>query len=192
MNEEAELILKKLKIVSESEEPGAYICDKEHSKILLKEIERLNNTTTELEKILEEERKKDRPRDDYNYGVGNTLDYIWYKLQELKGDNSNNRTREQVIANEDRLIEEINKQAKVIQWYEKENRHNQEIIIKDSKELERLRKTVAFLTDEYNKKKAARNYVIANAELFDDFICTGNNFEMSDLLEIFDIGDKKC
>ena len=95
MNEEVELILKKLKIVSESEEPGAYICDKEHSKILLEEIER-------------------------------------------------------------------------------------------------LRKTVDFLTDEYNKKKAARNYVIANAELFDDFICTGNNFEMSDLLEIFDIGDKKC
>ena len=59
-------------------------------------------------------------------------------------------------------------------------------------EIERLRKTVDFLTDEYNKKKAARNYVIANAELFDDFICTGNNFEMSDLLEIFDIGDKKC
>ena len=34
--------------------------------------------------------------------------------------------------------EEINKQAKVIQWYEKENRHNQEIIIKDIKEIERL------------------------------------------------------
>lgn len=41
-----------------------------------------------------------------------------------------NRTREQVIANEDRLIEEIDKQAKVIQWYEKENRHNQEILDK--------------------------------------------------------------
>lgn len=51
-----------------------------------KEIERLNNVINELEKILEEERKKDRPRDDYNYGVGNTLDYIWYKLQELKGE----------------------------------------------------------------------------------------------------------
>lgn len=50
------------------------------------EIERLNNITNELEKILEEERKKDRPRDDYNYGVGNTLDYIWYKLQEIKGE----------------------------------------------------------------------------------------------------------
>ena len=95
MNEEIELILKKLKIVSEAEEPGAYICDKEHSKILLKEIER-------------------------------------------------------------------------------------------------LRKLADFLTDEYNKKKAARNYVIANAELFDDFICTGDNFEIADLLEIFDTGDKKC
>lgn len=102
-----------------------------------------------------------------------------------------NRTREQVIANEDRLIEEINKQAKVIQWYEKENRHNQEIIIKDVKEIEELKKLVAFLTDEYNKKKAARNYVIAHAELFDDLVC-GHNFEITELLEIFDIGDKKC
>lgn len=49
-----------------------------------------------------------------------------------------NRTREQIIANEDRLIEEIDKQAKVIQWYEKENSHNQEIIIKDIKEIEKL------------------------------------------------------
>ena len=89
MNDEVKLILKKLKIVSETEEPGAYICDKEHSKILLEEVERLNNVVTELEKILEEERKKDRPRDDYNYGVGNTLDYIWYRLQELKGNNGN-------------------------------------------------------------------------------------------------------
>ena len=29
-----------------------------------------------------------------------------------------------------RLEEEVNKQAKIIQWYEKENRHNQEIIDK--------------------------------------------------------------
>lgn len=38
--------------------------------------------------------------------------------------------------------EEINKQAKVIQWYEKENRHNQEIIIKDIKEIERLKNII--------------------------------------------------
>ena len=53
---------------------------------LEQETERLNNIINELEKTLEEEREKDRPRDDYNYGVGNTLDYIWYKLQELKGE----------------------------------------------------------------------------------------------------------
>ena len=29
-----------------------------------------------------------------------------------------------------RLEEEVNKQAEIIQWYEKENRHNQEIIDK--------------------------------------------------------------
>lgn len=66
-----------------------------------------------------------------------------------------NRTREQVIANEDRLIEEVDKQAKVIQWYEKENRHNQEIIIKDSKELYKLHSIIKELdnyieSDEFN------------------------------------------
>ena len=39
-------------------------------------------------------------------------------------------------------MEKIDKQAKVIQWYEKENRHNQEIIIKDIKELEKLKEEV--------------------------------------------------
>lgn len=34
-----------------------------------------------------------------------------------------------------RLEEEVNKQAKIIQWYEKENRHNQEIIIDLSKRI---------------------------------------------------------
>lgn len=54
-----------------------------------------------------------------------------------------NETRERVISNEDRLMEEVNKQAKVIQWYEKENRHNQEIIIKDCKEIEELKRKIA-------------------------------------------------
>lgn len=35
-----------------------------------------------------------------------------------------------------RLEEEVNKQAKIIQWYEKENRHNQEIIIDLSKRID--------------------------------------------------------
>lgn len=34
-----------------------------------------------------------------------------------------------------RLEEEVNKQAKIIQWYEKENRNNQEIIIDLSKRI---------------------------------------------------------
>lgn len=34
-----------------------------------------------------------------------------------------------------RLEEEVNKQAKIIQWYEKENRHNQETIIDLSKRI---------------------------------------------------------
>ena len=45
----------------------------------------LNGVINKLESILYVERKTTRPSDDYNYGVGNTLDYIWYKLQELKG-----------------------------------------------------------------------------------------------------------
>ena len=53
-----------------------------------------------------------------------------------------NETRERIISNEDRLMEEVNKQAKVIQWYEKENRHNQEIIIKDCKEIEELKRKI--------------------------------------------------
>nr|DAN14413.1 MAG TPA: hypothetical protein [Bacteriophage sp.] len=35
-----------------------------------------------------------------------------------------------------RLEEEVNKQAKIIQWYEKENRHNQETIIDLSKRID--------------------------------------------------------
>lgn len=49
------------------------------------EVERLHYIIKELEKDLEKERKIDRPRDDYNYGLTNALDYAWYKLQELKG-----------------------------------------------------------------------------------------------------------
>lgn len=35
-----------------------------------------------------------------------------------------------------RLEEEVNKQAKIIQWYGKENRHNQETIIDLSKRID--------------------------------------------------------
>ena len=48
-----------------------------------------------------------------------------------------------------RLEEEVNKQAEIIQWYEKENRHNQEIIIDLSK---RIDKAI-----EYIKEKARNN-----------------------------------
>ena len=48
MNEEVKLILTKLKIVSEEKENGAYICDKEHSKLLLSYIEQLENRNKEL------------------------------------------------------------------------------------------------------------------------------------------------
>ncbi len=52
MNDEVKLILTKLKIVSEEKENGAYICDKEHSKLLLLYIEQLeNNRDKAIEEI---------------------------------------------------------------------------------------------------------------------------------------------
>ena len=58
-----------------------------------------------------------------------------------------------------RLEEEVNKQAKIIQWYEKENRHNQEIIIDLSK---RIDKAI-----EYIKEKARNNCWIDQCESCD-------------------------
>lgn len=46
---EVELILKKLKIVSEEKENGMYLCDKEHSKILLDYIQQKENTIKKIE-----------------------------------------------------------------------------------------------------------------------------------------------
>ena len=62
-----------------------YISKKYTDKDFKQEIERLNNIIKEFEEELEKERKIDRPRDDYNYGVSNTLDYMWYELQKIKG-----------------------------------------------------------------------------------------------------------
>ena len=62
-----------------------------------------------------------------------------------------------------RLEEEVNKQAKIIQWYEKENRHNQEIIIDLSK---RIDKAI-----EYIKEKARNN-------------CWIDQYESCDLIKI--------
>ena len=45
---EIELILTKLKIVSEEKENGMYLCDKEHSKILLDYIQQKENIINEL------------------------------------------------------------------------------------------------------------------------------------------------
>ena len=62
-----------------------------------------------------------------------------------------------------RLEEEVNKQAKIIQWYEKENRHNQESIIDLSK---RIDKAI-----EYIKEKARNN-------------CWIDQYESCDLIKI--------
>lgn len=41
-----------------------------------------------------------------------------------------------------RLEKEVNKQAEIIQWYEKENRHNQEIIIDLSKRIDKTTQAI--------------------------------------------------
>ena len=51
MNKEVKLILTKLKIVSETEERGMYLCDKEHSKILLDYITNLEQENKRLKEI---------------------------------------------------------------------------------------------------------------------------------------------
>ena len=54
MKDEVKLILKKIKIVSEVEENGAYICDKEHSKILLEYIEQLHSIIKEVREYIKQ------------------------------------------------------------------------------------------------------------------------------------------
>ena len=58
MNDEVKLILTKLKIVSEEKESGAYICDKEHSKLLLSYIEQLGNNRDKAIEICDFYNKK--------------------------------------------------------------------------------------------------------------------------------------
>lgn len=54
MNDEINLILTKLKLVSESEESCAYICDKEHSKILYDYITNLQETLKKKQQRIKE------------------------------------------------------------------------------------------------------------------------------------------
>ena len=73
------------------------------------------------------------------------------------------------------LNKKIDEQAKVIQWYEKENRHNQEIIIKDNEEIERLNSIIKEVRELINKEKFTMK----------------QKYEMrEELLEILDKGDK--
>ena len=57
MNDEIKLILKKLKIVSEEQEEGMYLCDKEHSKLLLDYItnlqQQLHQASLDIQELTE-------------------------------------------------------------------------------------------------------------------------------------------
>ena len=57
MDKEVELILKKLKIVSEEQERGLYLCDKEHSKLLLDYITNLQQENERIKKMNMHEHK---------------------------------------------------------------------------------------------------------------------------------------
>lgn len=56
---EIELILAKLKIVSEEKENGCYLCDKEHSKLLLNYINNLKKTPNKIKFYIEQSNIKD-------------------------------------------------------------------------------------------------------------------------------------
>ena len=62
-----------------------------------------------------------------------------------------------------RLAEEVNKQAKIIQWYEKENRHNQEIIIDLSKRIEKTTQAIDELLS-YDDFKDITNAIFGNVK----------------------------
>lgn len=62
-----------------------------------------------------------------------------------------------------RLEEEVNKQAEIIQWYEKENRHNQEIIIDLSKRIDKTTQAIDELLS-YDDFKDITNAIFGNVK----------------------------
>ena len=63
---EFELIIKKLEIVRDTEENGCYICDKEHSKILLDGINKQKELLDKIKEIVDK------------------APYLWYVDEELE------------------------------------------------------------------------------------------------------------
>ena len=87
MDKEVELILSKLKIVSEEQERGMYLCDKEHSKLLLDYIANLQQENEKKDayiKYLEEYNPKyykgekfyGDGREDYKLRCEKAVEYI--------------------------------------------------------------------------------------------------------------------
>ena len=70
---EAELILAKLKIVSETEERGMYLCDKEHSKILLDYI---TNLQEELDRCIKANVILDNENTELQQRIDKVIEYI--------------------------------------------------------------------------------------------------------------------
>ena len=97
MSEEDRIELKKeLSVYLKEELLEKYIDELEENVVLSnlwcksqEENKILYSIVEGLETILKKEREIKRPSDSYNYGVDNTLDYIWYKLEELKKQKEN-------------------------------------------------------------------------------------------------------
>lgn len=87
-NKEIELILTKLKIVSEEKENGAYICDKEHSKLLLSYIEQLEADYKEANDSITWWKNRfnvvERDNRDYKSRIDKAIEYIEKHTDKIK------------------------------------------------------------------------------------------------------------
>jgi hypothetical protein len=75
---EFELIIKKLEIVKDTEENGCYICDKEHSKILLDGINKYKEVLDKIKEYI----KENNNQEPWKSVQG---DYILELLEEIDG-----------------------------------------------------------------------------------------------------------
>lgn len=81
MNKEVELILLKLKVVSEEKERGLYLCDKEHSKLLLDYIKQLQQENKQLKDNWNKLKEIAKSQSDFKLKCHN--ESLWFEVDEL-------------------------------------------------------------------------------------------------------------
>ena len=131
MDKEVELILAKLKIVSEEEERGLYLCDKEHSKILLDYITNLQEQLHQASLDIQELTEKD-------IGCPSWCD----KLTNLQ-EKSNNQAEEI-----NRLYKQREKFMKKYGYLKEEKDKYKNVIDKIKEYIPKLRRTTSYELDE--------------------------------------------